>query len=78
LGSNNFKVDICSNYFDFDKKEQVQNSNKKGFPTVEKIRKVRKDSLKNENKKEDENKIYLKSILHSSSFSSKISCSLSN
>jgi hypothetical protein len=45
---------------------------------VEKIRKLRKDSIKNENKKEDENKNYLKSILYASSFSSKISCSLSN
>jgi len=75
-GSNkNLMIDICSDYFDFDKKKKQKRNSKKEFSTVDKLRRLGEDFLKSENKKEDENKNSFKSFLQASSFSSKISFS---
>ena len=76
LGSNkNLIIDICSDYFDFEKKELQQRNKNKDISNIEKIKRLKKDYLEKENKKESEKINSFKSFVHSSSYNSKLSFS---
>jgi len=75
-GSNkDLRIDICSDYFNFDKKELNEKKIKKENSAIERIKKLKKDYCQTENKKEDEIQNSYKSFLNASSFNSKISFS---
>jgi hypothetical protein len=61
--------DICSDYFDFEKKEYKERKDIKCITNIEKIKKLRNDYVNQEQKTEREKKNSYENHLNSSSYS---------